>query len=121
MDHIPKQVNINFVDGPFIEILEDTKKTYNIQFINSKNNTIEYQLNMENNNWARCTKKYCVDWIIKVSGIDNDYYNEYIFNPEGKKVLISFESKSLGDTLAWIPYVEKLTRKKMQYCMFNIL
>lgn len=39
MDHIPKQVNINFVNGPFIEILEDTKKTYNIQFINSKNNT----------------------------------------------------------------------------------
>jgi len=112
MDHIPKQVNINFVDGPFIEILEDTKKTYNIQFINSKNNTIEYQLNMENNNWARCTKKYCVDWIIKVSGIDNDYYNEYIFNPEGKKVLISFESKSLGDTLAWIPYVEKFQQER---------
>ncbi len=112
MDHIPKQVNINFVDGPFLEILEDTKKTYNIQFINSKNNTIEYQLNMENNNWARCTKKYCVDWIIKVNGIDNDYYNEYIFNPEGKKVLISFESKSLGDTLAWIPYVEKFQQER---------
>lgn len=67
---------------------------------------------MENNNWARCTKKYCVDWIIKVSGIDNDYYNEYIFNPEGKKVLISFQSKSLGDKLTRIPYVEKFQQER---------
>ncbi len=44
---------------------------------------------------------------MKIRGIDNDYYYEHRFDVAGKRVLISFESKSLGDTLAWMPYAEK--------------
>lgn len=110
--HMPRQVNINFVDGPFLEILEDVEKTYHIQFVNRKNHAIEYELDLKSNHWAKASKKYCIDWIIRVKGIDNDYYYEHVFDTTGKKVLISFESKSLGDTLAWIPYVEKFRQER---------
>ena len=36
---------------------------------------------------------------------------EHKFNLKGKRVLISFESSSLGDTIAWIPYVEEFRLK----------
>lgn len=105
--HTPKQVNINFIDGPFVEILDDVEREYHVQFINKRNNVIEYQLDLKSNHWAKSAKKYHINWIVKIKGIDNDYYYEHTFDPINKKVLIGFESKSLGDTLAWMPYVEK--------------
>jgi autotransporter strand-loop-strand O-heptosyltransferase len=111
-NHIPKEVNINFVDGPFVEIKEDAQKLYHVQFINAKTNFIEYELDLKSNHWAKSSKKYYIDWIIKIQGIDNDYEHVHVFNMAGKRVLISFESKSLGDTLAWFPYVEKFRNDK---------
>ncbi len=106
-----RRFNINFIDGPFIEILDDVDLTYKVDFINSKNNKIEYSTVMKSNTWSKCSIKYYVDWIIKVKGIDNDYEGQYTLNPKGNRVLISFESKSLGDNLAFIPYVEEFRKK----------
>jgi autotransporter strand-loop-strand O-heptosyltransferase len=102
-----RKVNYNFVDGPFVEIVEDGDYLYSVEFINKKNNKVEYRLNLKSNHWARTSKKYYVDWLIKIKGVDNDFYQEYEFDPSNKRVMICFESKSLGDSLAWIPYVEK--------------
>lgn len=100
-------ININFIDGAFIEIKENGNRLFNVKFIDSKNNEIKYEVNMKSNHWAKCSIKYYVDWIIEVEGIDNDLKYYYKFNPTGQRILIGFESKSLGDNLAWIPYVEK--------------
>ena len=102
-----RKVNYNFVDGPFVEILEDGDYLYNVEFINKKNNKVEYNLNLKSNHWARTSKKYFVDWLIKIKGIDNDFYEEYELDLNNKRVMVCFESKSLGDSLAWISYVEE--------------
>ena len=111
VQHKPKEIDINFINGAFIEIKDNDQKTYHIQFINSKTNKVEYELDMKSNHWAKCSIKYYVDWIIKIKGTDNDYYYEYIFNPKNRRFLISFESKSLGDNLAWIGQVEAFRLK----------
>jgi len=103
----PPKININFIDGPFVEILHDEDKFYHIQFINKRNNSIEFELDLKNNNWAKCSKKYYIDWLIKIKGIDNDFYLEKSIDLKNLRVFICFESKSIGDTIAWIPYVEK--------------
>ena len=110
--HSPQEVKINFSDGPFVEILGDIVKEYKVEFIDLKNGNIEYGLDLKSNCWASASKKYHIDWMIKIKGIDNNFYYEHEFNPTGRRVLISFESKSLGDTLAWIPYVEKFRAEK---------
>jgi autotransporter strand-loop-strand O-heptosyltransferase len=103
----PRTINVNFIDGPFVEILESNEHLYNVKFLRARNEAIEFDINLKSNHWAKSSKKYYIDWIIRITGIDNDFYYEHIFNVTDKKVLISFESKSLGDTLAWFPYVEK--------------
>lgn len=102
-----RRLNVNFIDGAFVEIIEDVDNIYNVQFINKKTNKIEYQLNLRSNHWSRCSIKYQVDWLIKIKGIDNDFTYEHHLDFKNKRVMIAFESKSLGDTLSFFPYVEK--------------
>jgi autotransporter strand-loop-strand O-heptosyltransferase len=106
-----RKFNINFVDGPFIEILDDVDLQYRVEFINRKNNKVEYSTIMKSNTWSKCSIKYYVDWMIVVKGIDNDYEGNYMLDLKDNRVLVSFESKSLGDNLAFIPYVEEFRKK----------
>lgn len=110
-DQLNTRVNINFIDGPFVEILNDNDSTYHIEFINKRTNAVEYSLDMKSNSWARCNKKYFIDWNIKIRGIDNDFAIDYNLNLENKNIFICFETKSLGDNLAMIPYVEEFREK----------
>lgn len=105
------KVNINFIDGPFVEILNDNNSNYHVEFINLKNNKVEYELNLKSNHWAKCSIKYYVNWLIRIKGIDNDYHLEYKFNPKKQRIFIAFETKSLGDNLANIPYVEEFRKQ----------
>jgi autotransporter strand-loop-strand O-heptosyltransferase len=102
-----RKVNINFIDGPFVEILENDNKLYHVEFINKKTNKVEYELNLRSNHWARCSIKYYVDWVIKIKGIYDDFTHEHHLDLKGKRVMICYETKSLGDTLSYFPYVEK--------------
>jgi autotransporter strand-loop-strand O-heptosyltransferase len=60
--------------------------------------------------WARSGVKYFRNWLLRVYDGDNLIF-EHKFNPEGKRVYIAFDSSSLGDTFAWIPYVDEFRKK----------
>jgi autotransporter strand-loop-strand O-heptosyltransferase len=60
--------------------------------------------------WSSPNIKYFVDWKVQVWN-NGKLLKEEILNLENKKVLIRFDSKSLGDSIAWIPYVEEFKNK----------
>ena len=99
-------INVSYFEGPKVEILGDYEASYFVEFIDSKTNKVVYTKIITNNMWCVCSRKYHTDWIIKVNGKIVDE-----FNLKNKKVLISFESKSIGDTLAWAPYVVDFAKK----------
>ena len=103
------QVNINFVDGPFIEIKGARSKNHKITFIDSSNDEIVYSTDISNSGWAKSSRKWFTDWVIRVE--DETSTIEYKYDPCGKRVYISLDSKALGDTLAWFPYVEEFRKK----------
>lgn len=111
----PEQINSNrtikhhFIDGPFIEILDKKQGKYTVEFIDKQNGNSIYKIEINNNNWCKTLKKYFVDWEITIKGVGCDL--KYNFNVKNKNVLINFESKSVGDTLGWIPYVEEFRLK----------
>jgi autotransporter strand-loop-strand O-heptosyltransferase len=103
-------INYNLMDGLFFEILGDIPKKYEVEFIDKKTNATIYRTILKNNTWSRPSLKYFIDWKIVVKEEDGTV-NEYETDLTNKNVLISFESFSLGDTIAWIPYAEEFVKK----------
>jgi autotransporter strand-loop-strand O-heptosyltransferase len=110
LTHKDKKIQYNFIDGAFIEILENKKNKYKVEFINNLNNNVEYSTIIESNYWTKCFKQYFINWKIKITDLGTNQTTEHFYNPSGKRILIGFESKSLGDTIAWIPYVDEFRK-----------
>jgi len=104
--------NINFIDGAFIEVLGSQEKQYKVTFKDTKKNRIVHVSNINTNMWTRTNIKYCVDWNIEVRDTStNQIVFEHQFNPTNKRVYIHLDSSSIGDTLAWFPYVDEFRKK----------
>jgi autotransporter strand-loop-strand O-heptosyltransferase len=108
--NLPK-FNINFINGPFVEITNSPYKNHKVSFVNKNTGCIEHSQEIGNNCWIKANKKYFIDWKIKVEDENNNLIFEYDFNANNKRVYIALDSKSLGDTLAWFPYVDEFRKK----------
>jgi autotransporter strand-loop-strand O-heptosyltransferase len=100
--------NIHFVNNPFFEILGDSDKEYGVEFYDE--DVLVYTTKLKANMWSKLNREYFTDWTIKVYDEDELIYN-YKLNFTGKRVFISFDSKSLGDSISWIPYVLEFKNK----------
>jgi autotransporter strand-loop-strand O-heptosyltransferase len=107
---VKNKVIIHFVKGPYVEIKGSTNSEYKVEFIDNKTNKIHYSTTIKNNCWCKCSIEYCVEWKIKIYENDKLWY-EYIYNAKGKRVYIAMDSKALGDSLAWVAYVEEFRKK----------
>ena len=103
------KVNNHFVVNPFIEISGEEESNFEITFIDEDENII-YQNNLAINSWVKLNREYYTKWTIRVKE-DNNVIFSNILNLENRRVYISFGSKSLGDSLAWIPYCEEFRKK----------
>jgi autotransporter strand-loop-strand O-heptosyltransferase len=110
---VPPRLNIrmNSIDGMFVEIGGRSPRKYKVEFINTKTEKVEFATEIHNNCWAKCNIKYHVDWDIVVTDMNTNIKFSYPFTLTGKKVYIALDSRSLGDTLAWMPYVEEFRKK----------
>jgi autotransporter strand-loop-strand O-heptosyltransferase len=104
----------SFIDGPKVEILGQDKKKYIVNFIDKDKNEIIYGTEINNNMWSCCSKKYFINWKIEVYEKNGDY-KDLIFSEDfdlkEKRVLVVIDSKSLGDTVAYIGQIDKFQRK----------
>jgi len=104
---IPKnKIIISFLEGPSVEIRGSENKEYFVEFIDGDKNEIVHSQTISNNMWTACSRKYFTNWIIKING-------EIVekFDCKDKRILISVESKSIGDTIAWTPYAVDFAEK----------
>jgi len=108
---VTKQININlhFVGNPFLEITGDVDDNYDVIFYDGEE--IIHQTTLKNNMWTKVNRKYYTDWRVVVFNSDGLKIFEKELNLHNKRVYISFGSKSLGDTLAWVPYLEEFRKK----------
>ena len=97
--------NINYINGPRVEIIGDKFEQYKIEFLDENNNIIHEDI-ITSNMWTTCSRKYYTKWKIKINGNIVDE-----FDLTNKRVLICLESKAIGDTVAWVPYVVEFAKK----------
>ena len=117
---------LTMIDGITFELLSDDGKDreYDVTFVDRKGkvkgmftdqHVTIYETKLKPNMWAKCSRKYLSDVAIfvKYEGRVVKQIN-LLDELKGKKVFITFESSSLGDTLAWMPYC--LTLKNTYGC-----
>jgi autotransporter strand-loop-strand O-heptosyltransferase len=110
MNKTENTIDVHFVDGPFVEIKGNVNQHYLVKFIDKDTDEIVYQTRIRNNEWARCSRKWFTNWEVEISSDTMTSYR-HTFDLTKKRVFIVFESSSLGDTIAWIPYVEEFRKK----------
>ena len=99
-------IEISFNYEPKVEIKGDVHKEYLVEFINSQTNIVEHSSKIKNNMWTKCNKRYHIPWTIRING---EIVHKW--NLKDKNVLISLDSKSIGDTLAWAPQAVEFAKK----------
>ena len=99
----------HFVEGPFLNIVGMSNREYEVSFTNPADG-VSYKLTQKPGMWARPKTKFYRDWTIRAV-LDGEIKFEHKMDLKDKRVLISLESKALGDTIAWIPYVEEFRKK----------
>ena len=99
-------IKVNYIGAPKVEILGNVSKSYKVEFINRETNEIVFSDTISNGMWTTCNKEYFIPWLIKVNGKEVSR-----LNIENQKVLLSLESKSIGDTLGWAPYAIEFAKK----------
>jgi autotransporter strand-loop-strand O-heptosyltransferase len=98
---------LHHVKGLYFELTGDEGKNreYEVSFLDRQTKETLFKTQMKKGGWARLDRKYLSDIaiIIRYEGRTIEQIN-FLDRIKGKRVFISFESKALGDTLAWIPY-----------------
>ena len=102
----------HFCDGAYLEVLGTGRSEYKVMFIDQDTNKIIYETQFTPNHWAKPNLKYFVNWLIKVIKVNTgEVIFEHKINLKDQRVFIIIDSKAMGDTLAWFPYVEEFRKK----------
>lgn len=99
-------IYVSFNNGPKVEILGNDSKRYKVDFVDRNTKEVIHTGTISNNMWIKCSREWYTDWDIVI----NDKL-EHSFDLRDKVVIIRLDSKSVGDTLAWIPYVLEFKKK----------
>jgi autotransporter strand-loop-strand O-heptosyltransferase len=103
------QIFQHFVKEPFLEIKGTGDKDYNIKFFDEEG-VCHYENTIKPNHWVKLSRNYYTKWRTTVTR-DNVIIYDNTLNFINKRVYIAFDSKSLGDSIAWIPYVMEFKKK----------
>jgi autotransporter strand-loop-strand O-heptosyltransferase len=106
----PTKFICNYNDGAYLEVQSKIDGQFHVEFMGSNGN-VEYSTNIGSNMWCKTNKKYAEEYTCTIRDESGNIVFVDKYNPTGKKVYITLESKSLGDTMAWFPYIDEFRKK----------
>jgi len=101
-------VVISFVDGPSVEV-RDVEGDVFVEFIDNDTKEVVHSGMIKSNHWIKASRRWFTNWLIRLTDLNGEIA-EYVFDIRGKRVLIWFDSSSVGDNLGWISSVERFRR-----------
>ena len=104
------KIDISFINGATVNITDTKGLTYDVRFYNHKTNELIWRDNISDGYWTSPSLKYFIKWRVEVWQGDTKL-KEKILDCTNKNVHIHLDSKSIGDTLAWFPYVEEFRKR----------
>lgn len=112
LDNITRPIIFNFNNtrGPFLEIIKSKFSNHLVKFIDSSTNEVKYKFGIESGCWVLCNFRYFIDWKIEITTETGEVFTHKM-DFKNSRVYVSIDSKSIGDTLAWFPYVDEFRKK----------
>lgn len=99
----------HYVGNPFLEIKGKVDSEFKVKFFDEKN-VCQYENIIKANHWIKLNRQWFTKWKTLVYE-DNQLIYENELNLNNKRVYISIDSRSLGDTIAWIHYCKIFKEK----------
>jgi len=103
------KIHNSYIDGAYLSISGNSNSKFKVQFLEPNGNVV-YENEITCGSWVKTNRQYYTEYTTKVWENDELVFEETL-SLKGKKVMISFDSSSLGDTLAWMPYCDEFQRK----------
>jgi autotransporter strand-loop-strand O-heptosyltransferase len=104
----PISLNVHFNDGAFVQNLSKRRHLMACFYLDDQ---LVYRVTLQPGQWGRTTKRYLCRWRIEISDERGRVVAIHDFEPAGKAVRVTINSRSLGDTLAWLPQVAQFARQ----------
>jgi autotransporter strand-loop-strand O-heptosyltransferase len=111
-----KDIHYHYVIKPRITFKAIGKDDYTAQFINNDTGAIlyEYIHHVNSDEWqeyySEVSYQYFINWKLVLKRNDKIIFSD-VMNLKRRRVFIQIASNALGDTIAWIPYVEEFREK----------
>jgi autotransporter strand-loop-strand O-heptosyltransferase len=105
-------IRVSFRSQPRVEIHGQAGEFFEVSFVDTGTDSTVYSTVIRNGMWAAADPRYYVPWKIRIANVDDpsEVY-EYTLDLEGQDVLVINDSPTLGDAIAWMPYVEEFRRR----------
>ncbi|MGI9317734.1 MAG: autotransporter strand-loop-strand O-heptosyltransferase [bacterium] len=101
------EFRVDFNDGPCVEITTEAGP-HRILMYDADN--VVHDATIEGRQWTRAHRKYYTDWKLEVYRYSDNKVFEHRFDLTDKTVRINIDSKSLGDTLAWLQQIQNFAQ-----------
>ena len=98
---------LTHINGLYFELIDDEGKDreYDVAFIDRSDDKVLYETKLKPKGWARLSRRYLSDIAVFIKYQGRTILQVNLLDEiKGKRVFIVFESKSLGDSIAWMPY-----------------
>jgi autotransporter strand-loop-strand O-heptosyltransferase len=99
----------NFINNPFLEITGTSNSKFKIEFYDEEGKC-HYSEILPINHWIKLNREYFTKWNTKIWENGCLIY-DHTLDLKDKRVYISLDSSSLGDTLSWVPYIREFKDK----------
>ena len=100
--------HVHFVEGPCFHVSGISGKEYVTEFVSKQGD--KYVGVQKSGMWTRAPILYFRDWEI-TSRLGDEIIFNHKLDLRGQRVMIGMGSKALGDTIAWMPYIEEFRKK----------
>jgi len=112
---INEKINLSLLDGISITINDKydslfSDKNFIVSFIDIDSGNILHRDTIKSGYWTKPKFLYYVNWKVEIKNNNNIIY-EYSLDLDKKNVYIEYHTNSLGDNIAFIPYVEEFRKK----------
>ena len=111
--------DLNMQKNPYLSVKGPVSGNYRVNFIDRDTGAVHYSNEVSAGGWVACGIDYYVNWRVEAINLTTEEVEfEYEQNFTNQNIFIWCDSVALGDTLAWMPVVDKFRKKHRckMYC-----